>query len=210
MFSLSKLCTALSSDFKFDLFSQASTTGKNSYSQFTFREVKSMVCAHNALQQQPVDKRKKCSICWLVFGLSPELCVGWFLALCGCLSGFLLVCLHFCHVANKIFKTATEKFPNSVYHRGIWDYGHYEILLACQKEKALPEKKIEHDVLGLVEAFTPEVHQLQFQIASKDQVAHRSYRAKSSRGKYLNLRLQASTVIIIYSKTRLNSMDLYQ
>lgn len=92
MFSLSKLCTALSSDFKFDLFSQASATGKNSYSQFTFREVKSMVCAHNALQQQPVDKRKRRSICWLVFGLSPELCVGWFLALCGCLSGFLLVC----------------------------------------------------------------------------------------------------------------------
>lgn len=136
-------------------------------------------------------------------------------ALCGLVSGSLWLpkwfpsSLHFCHVVNKIFKTATEKFPNSVYHRGIWDYRHYEILLACQKGKALPEKKIEHDVLGLVEAFTPEVHQLQFQIASKDQVAHRSYRAKSSRGKYLNLRLQASTVIIIYNKTRLNSMDLY-
>lgn len=117
--------------------------------------------------------------------------MGWFLALCGCLSSFLLVCLNFCHVVNKIFKTATEKFPNSVYRRGIWDYygGHYEILLVCQKGKALPEKKIEHDVLVLVDAFTPEVHQLQFQIMSKDQVAHRSYTAKSSRGKYLNFSL---------------------
>lgn len=64
------------SNFTVDLFSQASAKEKNSYSQFTSWGVKSIVCAHNALQQQPVDKRKKCSICWLVFGLSPELCVG--------------------------------------------------------------------------------------------------------------------------------------
>lgn len=138
------------SNFTVDLFSQASAKEKNSYSQFTSWGVKSIVCAHNALQQQPVDKRKKCSICWLVFGLSPELCVGQFLALCGCLSNFLLVCLNFCRVVNKIFKSATEKFPNSVYRRGIWDDGHYEILLVCQKGKALPEKKTEHDVLVLV------------------------------------------------------------
>lgn len=62
----------LSRDFKLcnNLFSQqASATGENCYSQFTVWKVKPRGCIYTAVQQQPVDKRKK-SLSILVIFLS--------------------------------------------------------------------------------------------------------------------------------------------
>ena len=91
--------------------------------------------------------------------------MGQFLAFCGCTSGFPLVCLP-CYdvMVNKTHKAAIVKFPDTVYHKDVWDYRQYEIQLTCQKRKTLPEEETKREVVELMSTFTLEVHQLRLQM----------------------------------------------
>lgn len=64
---------------------------------------------------------------------------------------------------NNMHKIAVGKFPNLVCHKDMWDYRHCEFQLTCQKEKNLPEKETEHEVVELLSTSTLEVRQLRLQ-----------------------------------------------